>query len=203
MLRLLDAPNVIALLSYRTEDRKTSLFLQALLGSGIATHDFPLRELSRPMTRQMLKSITGRSNQRVADSVYRQTLGNPALIEIAAEGLIAGAKDSRSLFARAVARRLRRLSASAGRLFQFLLARSDPIDDTLAAKTLELFESDEPLRALRRERLVRVRKTGDLQEIDVYHPRMRELLSGQRSAGSQPAAGRLRVGPTSRDLRVQ
>ena len=46
----------------------------------------------------------------------------------------------------------------------------------LAAKALELFESDEPLRTLRRERLVRVRKTGDLQEIDVYHPRMREIL---------------------------
>src|SRR2546423_6152217 len=36
MLRLLEEPNVIAVLSYRTEDLRTSLFLQALLGSGIA-----------------------------------------------------------------------------------------------------------------------------------------------------------------------
>ena len=102
-----------------------------------------------------------------------------------------------------VERRLGRLSASASHLFHFLLARNEPIDDALVAKALELFETDEPLRALRHERLVRVRKTGDLQEIDVYHPRMREVLSGKRSAGSQPAPSRRRVGPTSRDLRVQ
>jgi hypothetical protein len=43
----------------------------------------------------------------------------------------------------------------------------------MAADALELFETDEPLRSLARERLVRVRRTGDLHEIDVYHPRMR------------------------------
>ena len=91
-----------------------------------------------------------------------------------------GANESRALFARAVALRLQHLSASASHLFQFLLSRNGPIDDTLATKALELFETDEPLRTLRRERLVRVRKTGDLQEIDVYHPRMRELLSAKR-----------------------
>jgi serine/threonine protein kinase len=175
MLRLLEEPNAIAVLSYRTEDMRTSLFLQALLGSGIATHDFPLGELSPAMTARMLKSITGRSQPRVADAVYRQTLGNPAMIEMATEAIASGAKEDR-LIARAVGLRLKRLSAPSGQLFNFLLSRQEPIGDSLAAKALELFESDEPLRTLLRERLVRVRKTGDLQEIDVYHPRMREVL---------------------------
>ena len=76
--------------------------------------------------------------------------------------------------------RLQRLSVPARRLFQFLLTRDGPINDALAAKSLELFESDEPLRTLRRERLIRVRKTGDLQEIDVYHPRLRAALKRSR-----------------------
>ena len=202
LLRLLEATNVIALLSYRTEDRQTSLLLQALLGSGIPAREVPLRELSRPMSRQMLKSITGRTGAHAADTVYRQTGGNPAMIEIVAEALMGGAKESRSLLARAVTLRLGRLSASASHLFHFLLARNEPIDDALVAKALELFETDEPLRALRHERLVRVRKTGDLQEIDVYHPRMREVLSGTsvRAGFSRPRPAR--AGSTL-DLRVQ
>ena len=102
------------------------------------------------------------------------------MIEMILEALPGGARNSKALLARAVALRLQRLSVPARRLFQFLLTRDGPINDALAAKSLELFESDEPLRTLRRERLIRVRKTGDLQEIDVYHPRLRAALKRSR-----------------------
>jgi len=111
--------------------------------------------------------------------VYQQTLGNPALVEMVADALAEDA-DNGGLLARAIAFRLRRLSAASRKLFHFLLKHEGPIGDAQAAEALELFESDEPLRALRGERLLRVRKTGDLQEIDVYHPRMREVLGGGR-----------------------
>jgi hypothetical protein len=180
LLRLLELPNLIAVLSYRTEDRKTSLLLQALGGAGVASREFVLGDLTPAMTAKMLQS-----NRRIAKSVHEQTLGNPALIEMVGEALSSEGSDSRSLLARAVALRLRRLSAPSRKLFHFLLRHDEPISDTQAAEALELFESDEPLRALRGERLLRVRKTGDLQEIDVYHPRMREVLAGGRA---RPAA---------------
>jgi len=177
LLRLLQSDKVTLLLSYRTEDWRTSLLLQALLGSDLPTREFLLRDLSRTMTAQLLKSSTGRTNRRLASAVFRQTRGNPALIEMAVDAIVDDPKNQRSLLARAASLRMERLSASAQQLFRFLLARDGPIDDALAAKALELFESDEPLRTLRRERLIRVRKTGDLQEIDVYHPRIREALA--------------------------
>jgi len=177
LLRLLQSDKVTLLLSYRTEDWRTSLLLQALLGSELPTREFLLRDLSRTMTAQLVKSSTGRRNQRLASAVFRQTRGNPALIEMAVDAIVDDPKNQRSLLARAASLRMERLSASAQQLFRFLLARDGPIDDALAAKALELFESDEPLRTLRRERLIRVRKTGDLQEIDVYHPRIREALA--------------------------
>jgi eukaryotic-like serine/threonine-protein kinase len=180
LLRLLQSEKVTLLLSYRTEDWRTSLLLQALLSSAMPTREFRLRDLSRAMTAQMVKSATGRTNQRLASAVFRQTKGNPALIEMAVDAIFGDPKNHRSLIARAASLRIERLSASARQLFQFLLARDGPIDDALAAKALELFESDEPLRSLRRERLIRVRKTGDLQEIDVYHPRIREALAPGR-----------------------
>ena len=173
MMRLLELPNLIAILSYRTEDRRTSLLLQALSGAGVEWREFALGELSPAMTAKML-----RSGRRVARMVHQQTLGNPALIEIVAEAVEEGAADSRPLLAQAIGLRLRRLSAPSRKLFHFLLKHDGPIGEAQAAEALELFESDEPLRALRGERLLRVRKTGDLQEIDVYHPRMREVLTG-------------------------
>src|SRR5262249_51341892 len=109
-----------------------------------------------------------------------------ARTEGAAGGIWEGWKGPNPLLTGAIGLRLKRLSSPAARLFQFLLTQQDPVDDSVAGKALELFEIDEPLRALRRERLLRVRKTGDLQEIDVYHPRMRELLVGRRSRAAGP-----------------
>jgi len=180
MLRLLEVPNVIAVFCYRSEDRRTSLFLQALGGAGVAAREFVLGELTPAMTAKILGA-----NRRLARTVHQQTLGNPALIEIVAEAIQAGTTETRSLLSRAVALRLNRLSAPSRKLFRFLLKHDGPVDDAQAASALELFESDEPLRALRQERLLRVRKTGDLQEIDVYHPRIREVMSGGRARDPQ------------------
>jgi hypothetical protein len=87
--------------------------------------------------------------------------------------MIAGDGRSDSPLADAIAARLQRVSAAARALFELLLVAEGPLEEGVAADALELFETDEPLRSLTRERLVRVRRTGDLHEIDVYHPRMR------------------------------
>jgi hypothetical protein len=182
MLRLLQSPKITLLLAYRSEDWRTSLLLQTLLAAGIAAREMRLNELTRPMTARIVK-------RRFADAAFRQSQGNPALLEMISEEIANGAKDPNLLLARAIARRLQRLSAPSRQLFRLFLLRDGPIDDALAASTLELFETDEPLRALRAERLIRIRKTGDLQEIDVYHPRMREVLArtARKSASARRA----------------
>ncbi|HLJ75702.1 MAG TPA: serine/threonine-protein kinase, partial [Thermoanaerobaculia bacterium] len=174
LLRLTQSPKIALLLAYRSEDWRTSLLLQTPFASGIATREMTLNDLTKPMTARLLKSLTG--SARFADAAWRQSNGNPALVEMLAE-------DESLALARAIGRRLPRLSAPSRQLFRFLLTKDGPINDALAAKALELFESDEPLRALLSERLIRIRKTGDLQEIDVYHPRMRAVLAraGQQS----------------------
>ena len=104
--------------------------------------------------------------------------GNPTLIELIAEwpGTIhSRAKDP--LLALAIDFRLDRLSSAARAMFELLLVAGGPIEESAAAEALELFEIDEPLRTLARERLIRTRLTGDLIEIDVYHPRMRKTIN--------------------------
>jgi serine/threonine protein kinase len=175
LLRLLDR-RMRLILCYQSEDRRTSLLLQALSGGGVAMREFHLKDLTRTATAWIVKRATGRAGTRLIDRVHEATGGNPALIEMACESL--GSKSARdpALLAWALAGRLQHLSASAHRLFSWLLSSDGTMREDVAAHELELFEIDEPLRTLRIERLIRVRKTGDLRGIDVYHPKMREAF---------------------------
>ena len=107
------------------------------------------------------------------------------LIEMASDAM--GDKTDDALLGRAVNARLEKLSAAARRMFGFLLSAEDAVPEDIVQTRLELFEMDEPLRTLSNERLIRLRRTGDLREIDVYHPRMREVLR----APARPARKRL------------
>ncbi|HYS54258.1 MAG TPA: serine/threonine-protein kinase [Thermoanaerobaculia bacterium] len=164
------------ILCYQSEDWRTSLLLQALLGSGTAMREFRLKDLSRVMTAQMVQRATGQRGKRLADRIFRVTGGNPAMIEMAIESLRRHSANDPSLMAWAVACRLQSLSLPAHRLFTWLLTPPGAVGEETVAEALELFEIDEPLRMLRRERLIRLRKTGDLRAIEIYHPRIRQAF---------------------------
>lgn len=165
---------VILIMCYRTEDWRTSLLLQGLIASPLERREMFLNELSRSMTQKLVKRKTGKGGRRAIDRVFLQTGGNPMLIEMAADAM--GDVTDDALLGRAVNARLERLSAAARRMFVFLLSAEDAVPEDVVQTTLELFEMDEPLRTLSNERLIRLRRTGDLREIDVYHPRMRDVL---------------------------
>jgi len=180
LLRLLkpqQRQSVVLLLLYQSEDWRTSLMLQSLTGHGMDMRRLHLKELSRAATAAMLKRATGRHGTRLIDRIFRQTGGNPAMIEMAIDSLGRHSADDPALMARAVACRLQHLSSAAHRLFIWLLSTPSPSDELTAASALELFEIDEPLRTLRRQRLIRIRKTGDLRAVDIYHPRMRQAFA--------------------------
>ncbi len=166
LLRSNAPQRVIVIFCFRSEDAQTSLMLQGL--SSVKAANVRVGDLSRTATAKLLKAA-GLRGRKLLDNVYRQSGGNPGLT-----GLIV--KENGTLLGRAVGRSLSELSAAAQRLFVFLLTSDGPVSDEEAQSTLELFEIDEPLRTLARERLIRIRRTGDLREIDVYHPRMRDVL---------------------------
>ncbi len=170
---------VILLLVYRTEDRRTSLLLQALRSAEVRVRELSLKELSRSMTRQYLRRRLGRAGPRLTDRIFRETRGNVTLTGMIADVVAEGEVRSTWLLARAVAKRLEPLSLTAQRIFALLATRDEPVAEEFAEDELELFESDEALRALTRERLIRTRRTGDLREIDLYHDRIRQAVRGR------------------------
>jgi hypothetical protein len=167
LLQELADRGALLILAYRTEDWRTSLFLQYLRGVS-PSHELHVQEFGSRIAMRLIESLLPRLPKRAGSRINRESGGNPALIE-----MIAGDGRSDSPLADAIAARLQRVSAGARALFELLLVAEGPLEEGVVADALELFETDEPLRSLTRERLVRVRRTGDLHEIDVYHPRMR------------------------------
>lgn len=165
---------IVLVLCYRTEDWRTSLLVQALLNAPVPRYELRLDELSGPMMDKLVKRQLPDRPPEVRRRIHQQAGGNPALAEIITYYIAMDGEEPR--LAPAVATRLADLSASALRVFALLLGAEGPLAEETVEDRLELFESDEPLRTLTRERLIRFRRTGDLLELDLYHPRMREVL---------------------------
>jgi serine/threonine protein kinase len=155
------AVKIALVLSYTVDDWRTSLLLQALDLGEIepAPRRLSLKDLTVPMTQQWVGS------KKVAESVHRSTGGNPLLIEIAMEG--EGSLEA------GVELRLGRCTPAARRLFEALRSGEGPIEQGELEAAVHLSELDEPLRALSTEKLIRIRRTGNLTEIDVGHQRLR------------------------------
>jgi hypothetical protein len=107
---------------------------------------------------------------KLVDRVRRETGGNPALMEIALA-------DEQGSLSGAVAGRLAALSSAAQSVFSAIVTSGLPVEEGDLEQKLELFETDEALRSLAAQRLVRLRRTGNLSEIAPYHDRLRTLPS--------------------------
>ena len=169
--RLLDVaptPPIVLVLCYSTEDWRTSLLLQALTNSTLPKLEVKLEPLSNPLTEKIVKRDMPDADKATRAMVIEQSAGNPGLLDM----LVTQNEQSLSI---AIAARLEELSTSARRVFELLLKNGAPMPEEEVERALELFESDEPLRSLTRARLIRLRRTGDLFELDLYHPRLREI----------------------------
>ena len=160
---------ILLILSYRKEDRSTSLLLETLNADGSGAAIVPVNELPAEAVKSLLEKKHPGIGDDAVTRIFDESGGNPQLTQ-----MIAG--SPKQTLGDALQIRLERLSAPARRIFALLLDSDGPVRDLEIEKKLELIESDEPLRTLSREQLIRVRRTGDLHEIDLYHPRMRDVL---------------------------
>jgi hypothetical protein len=169
-LALLAIPSplrIVLVLTYCTEDWRTSLLLQTIVGSTVPRAELHLETLSASMLDRIVKGMRPDESKAFRERVVRDAEGNPGLLmKILREG---GSLDE------AVQTQLAEMSESSRRVFAMLRDAEGPLPEDVVERGLELFESDEPLRTLTREQLIRLRRTGDLLELDVYHPRLRSI----------------------------
>ena len=199
LLRPPDAPALLMIGCYRTEDAGYSPFLQTLssLQAGTSTGSpahLELTDLTPAEARELAVSLLGAAEVAPsvgADGVARHSGGNPFFIS----ELARYAKSQRELpqpismdaptLDDLVKVRLSALPEPARRFLELITVAGQPLEFSTARRAFEgLADDSAALAVLRAGRMIRVRSTKHGHEIETYHDRIRETVAAGLPAGT-------------------
>jgi tetratricopeptide (TPR) repeat protein len=193
LLRPPDAPALLLIASYRTEETETSPLLKTLLASlrrfgGTAVRELVVGELSADESLSLAHALVedeSGSPARHAATIARESGGSPLFIgELARhaedakipEAVPAEVSDELTLDSM-IQGRVLRLPEPARRLLEIAAVAGQPLSLPVAMRAADLsLEQHQVLGLLRSAHLIRTRETGEHDEIEAYHDRIRETV---------------------------
>jgi len=194
LLRPPDPPNLLLVVSLRSEDAATAPLaraLRALEASGppIELCEIPVRELSPDAIGELATSILGKEPEPAhLEALVRESFGSPLFVRQLAA---LEAKPANVKLASALAKRIAGLDAEARRLLEALAVAGIPLPLGVAARVAEIERDAQAILArLRADTLVRTRGIEARGEIEIYHERIREVVVGTLSADQLTALHR-------------
>jgi hypothetical protein len=203
LMRPPDAPMLLLVAVYRTEDAQSSEALRTLLarGGGVAPGRDDVRELvvgeldasdASELAEQLFKDGSdGRAWQH--EALVREAGGNPYLLAelvryvkstkaapgrpLPDEEVPAPAETPDVTLDEMIMSRVRQLPDPARRMLEILAVFGQPLDPAIGARAAGVEAQElEVCALLRAERLSRSRVTADREEIETYHDRIRETV---------------------------
>lgn len=198
LLRGDDAPPMLVIGSYRTEEVESSAFLRAILKLATARREalhwreIVVGPLDEPDAARLARARLGDRDDtgRLSGLIARESRGNPFFVEALARHLqqsdAPGASERPTtdplagLTVDAVVRaRVDSLDHTARRLMHALAVFGRPLDQRVAldAAAVAGEHSARTIGLLRAEHLLRVRATGENDALEVYHDRIREAVT--------------------------
>jgi tetratricopeptide (TPR) repeat protein len=180
-----NAPQVLFVGTYRSEERGQSAFLQELLrrGQGPGVVMLTLAPLSFAQAEAVALGMLERTDEdarRLAREVAGESGGNPLLIDSlishrsSADG---AAQQTKASLESVVLAALSSLPAEARRLLEIIAVAGQPLPQGLALSASSVgSERHAVLAHLRTAHLIRTRGTSSSDPLDVYHDRIREVL---------------------------
>jgi serine/threonine protein kinase len=193
ILRPPDAPPLLLIASFRSEDAATSPFLRTLLPSlanSLETHELAVGELSAVDARRLALTLLRDADTGAAqlEAITRESRGSPFFVhELARYSSAAQLEAPASTEAAARAAtldeviwaRVTRLPERTRRLLEVVAVSGRPLELALARQAVSLEgEEQQALSALRVGRLLRSRGTAAHGELETYHDRVRETVVG-------------------------
>ncbi len=192
LMRPPDPPVFLLLGCYRDEDAQSSPFLRALLGASEREDKVPdRRELAvDPLTeseaRELASSLLGGADRDAtvhAQAIARESGGNPFFVTELVRHMSMGAELSGGSATREVSLdevlwdRIRRLPVEARRFLEAVAVSGQPVRQASACRVVGLgADALAALAVLRAGHLVRSAGPGSLDDIEVYHDRIRETV---------------------------
>ena len=182
LLRGPDPPRLLFVAAYRTEDAEASVLVTALkrLATsevGIYVAEVPVSALGARASRELAAAVlpTGTDDATI-EQLAAESCGSPLFLrQLAALGV----RDKPVTLAEAVLERRKSLGPKARALLEVLAVAGHPTEVDAAMRAAKVDdERDEVLTELRAQNLVRTRVRYGRTELEVYHDRIREVVSG-------------------------
>ncbi len=192
LMRPPDPPAFLLLGCYRDEDAHSSPFLRTLLGTSehengvLERRDLAVDALTESEARELALSLLGGADPDVtvhAAAIARESGGNPFFVTELVRHLSVGAKLSASSSAREVTLdevlwdRIQRLPEGTRRFLEAVAVSGQPVRHVYACRVAGLgAEGLAALALLRAGHLVRSSGQRSLEDVEVYHDRIRETV---------------------------
>ena len=192
LMRPPDPPVFLLLGCYRDEDARSSPFLQALLGASeredrlLDRRDLAVDALTESEASELAVSLLGGADPDAtvhAEVIARESGGNPFFVTELVRHLSVGDELSVRSSAQEVTLdevlwdRIRRLPGEARRFLEAVAVSGQPVRQASACRVAGLgAEGPVSLAALRAGHLVRGAGPGSLDDVEVYHDRIRETV---------------------------
>jgi hypothetical protein len=191
LLRPPNAPALLLLTSFRSEEIDHQSFLRELLAAtdGVARRALPVGPLSEAETRRLVLDLLGDPEAALpfVQRIIRESAGSPFLAEQLARYVShePGMAATGISLAEMIEAQIRPLPAEARALLDLLAAAAHPVPPTLAFAAAGLHGDERPLiKSLRAAKLVRI--TAGTEQLELYHDRIRETLAARIDAPRRP-----------------
>jgi eukaryotic-like serine/threonine-protein kinase len=189
VLRAPDAPALLFIASYRTDEAASSPFLRSFR-EGLVFRELHVGQLTLDESRQLAARLIGDSipdARDVASMIADESGGSPFFIdELVRSFALAGEtirertsrrgamdSDARDLTIREVLQvRLRRLDGPSERLLELIAVNARPIRVDVLRRAFDADDFDATLATLVAQHLVRTREGADGEEAETYHDRI-------------------------------
>lgn len=182
LLRGPDPPRLLFVAAYRSEDAEASVLVTALKRlaaneAGIFVAEVPVEELGPRAARELAAAVlpAGTDDARI-DQLARESCGSPLFLRQLAA---LGSRENPVSLAEAVLERMKVLGPKARTLLEVLAVAGHPTEVDAAMRAAKVDDGrDDVLTELRAQNLVRTRVRYGRTEVEVYHDRIREVVSG-------------------------
>ncbi len=195
LMRPPEAPPLLLIVAYRSEEAATSPALVKLLPQRLGSGEWSRIEVdrlepeeARDLARALLTD-SRRETEALAETLARESSGNPFFLSELArsargegEGesvLIPADKDAEAAITldRVIRARVSRLSPGARRFLEMVAVAGRPIRFDVLRNAAEPDPRENFVQGLRIGRLIRTRETETVEEIETYHDRIREAVA--------------------------